>query len=134
MATSPCQAAVPAYSALDSTTAIAAVLLKMAGAVSKNRPFVRDISDIFFNLKQRGFRFRDLGLRKIPGGYYSEDVEGFVGQLLSLGYARQRSPIKLTENGRKFCEAIVREENNQLEVAKLREELESISQDGPATV
>src|SRR2546428_9412565 len=119
------------YSDVDSTAAIALVLRRTAADDSKNRPFVRDVSDIFFQLKQRGFRFRDLGLRKIPGGYYSEDVETFVGQLLSMGYAIKRSPIKLTEEGEKFCREIEEAEKNQDEVIRLREELEKVLQETP---
>lgn len=119
------------YSGLDSTTAIALVLRRTAADDSKNRPFVRDVSDIFFELKQRGFRFKDLGLRKIPGGYYSEDVETFVGQLLSMGYATKRSPIKLTEEGERFCKEIEEAEKNQDEVIRLREELEKVLRETP---
>jgi len=131
MATSAYQSVVPVYSGIDSTTAIALVLRRTAAADSKNRPFVRDVSDIFFELKRRGFRFRDLGLRKIPGGYYSEDVETFVGQLLSMGYARKRSPIELGEEGKKFCREIEEAEKNQDELIRLREELEKVLQETP---
>ena len=131
MATSTYQRLDPVYSGLDSTTAIALVLRRTAADDSENRPFVRDVSDIFFELKQRGFRFRDLGLRKIPGGYYSEDVETFVGQLLSMGYAVKRSPIKLTEEGKKFCREIEETDRNQHEVISLREELEKVLRETP---
>jgi len=57
-------------------------------------------------------RLKNLGLRAIPGGYYSEDVEMFLGQLLSMGYATQRSPIKLTPEGELFCREIRDEEAN----------------------
>ena len=132
MATSACQAAIPAYSGLESTIAIAAVLGKTAGAASTNRPFVRDVSNVFFGLYQRGLRFPDLGLRKIPGGYYSEDVESFVGQLLSLGYATQRSPIKLTPEGEKFCREIEERAQNRDDLIKLHKELEELLQGSPA--
>jgi len=132
MATSACQVAVPAYSDLDSTAAIAAVLRRTAGGDSPSPPFVRDVSDIFFALKERGLRFRDLGLRKIPGGYYSEDVETFVGQLLSIGYATRRSPIKLTPDGEKFCREIEEAAQNQDELIKLRGEVERLLQESAA--
>lgn len=134
MATSGYQAVVPVYTGIDSTAAIALVLQRAVAEDRRNRPFVRDVSDIFFKLKQRGFRFRDLGLRKIPGGYYSEDVEGFVGQLLSMGYATQRSPIKLTMQGKEFCETIVERQGNKEEMGRLREEVDRIMQQIPASV
>jgi hypothetical protein len=123
------------YSNIDSTAAIALVLDMAAADCPQGRPFVRDISEIFFRLKkERGIRFKDLGLRKIPGGYYSEDVESFVGQLLTMGYAKQRSPIRLTEKGRKFCETIIEEEDHQDEIATLRDELKHLMRERPASV
>ncbi|HME01263.1 MAG TPA: hypothetical protein VKM93_28610 [Terriglobia bacterium] len=118
--------ATQAYSNIDSTTAIAAVLQAATAGNPKDRPFVRDISGILFTLKQRGFRFRDLGLRKIPGGFYSEDVENFVGQMLSMGYATQRSPIRVGKEGERFCHSIVEAEKNREELAKLLGELENL--------
>jgi hypothetical protein len=133
MATPACQTPVaPAYSGLDSTAAIAAVLRRTAAGDSPNRPFVRDVSDIFFGLRQRGLRFRDLALRKIPGGYYSEDVETFVGQLLSMGYATRRSPIKLTPEGERFCQEIEDAVRDQGELIKLRAEVERLLQESAA--
>lgn len=111
------------YSGLDSTTAIALALQLATTEVPKDRPYVWDISDTLFTLMNSGFKFRDLGFRKIPGGYYSEDVEGFVGRMLSMGYATERSPIRLTESGRAFCQKIVAAEGDREEVARLREAL-----------
>jgi hypothetical protein len=122
------------FSKVDSTSAMALVLQLTTDAAYINRPLVRDVSDIFFRLKQRGVRLKDIALRKIPGGFYSEDVEGFVGELLSMGYASERSPIKLTEDGKQFCGKIVREEKNQDEMARLRSMLEELLRDWPTTV
>jgi len=125
---------VHAYSSIDSTAAIALVLERATADERRDRPFVRDVSGVFFELKRRGFKFRDLGLRKIPGGYYSEDVEGFVGQLLSMGYATQRSPIKLTKHGNEFCDTIIDRQGNKEEMARLRDEVDRIMQQVPASV
>ncbi len=132
MATAAPSAVGPVHSDIDSTAAIALVVHRATADEPTDRPFVRDVSKIFFELKQRGLTFRDLGLRKIPRGYYSEDVEGFVGQLLSMGYARERSPIRLTEAGKAFCETIVREEKNQAEMTRLRTELEKLMREHSA--
>jgi hypothetical protein len=122
------------FSKVDSTSAMALVLQLTTDASYSNRPLVRDVSDIFFRLKQRGVRFRDIALRKIPGGFYSEDVEGFVGQLLSMGYASERSPIKLTETGKAFCGKIVQEEKDQDGMARLKSELEDLLRGWPVAV
>ena len=109
------------YSKVDSTAAIALVLARSMQNRTEDFPYVKDISGLLFRLREKGFRVRDLGLRRIPDGYYSEDVETFVGQLLSMGYASQRSPIKLKVKGVTFCEEMVKEEagKNKEEVEKL---------------
>lgn len=126
MATPAIQRADSAYSGLDSTTAIAMALQVATAEAPEDRPYVWDISETLFTLTGRGFRFKDLGFRKIPAGYYSEDVEGFVGRLLSVGYATERSPIRLTESGRAFCERIIAAEQDREEVARLRRALEEL--------
>jgi hypothetical protein len=122
---------VRAYSGLDSTAAIACVVLKTTDNPPPTAPFVRDISDILFIMSQRGFNLNDLGLRKIPGGYYSEDVETFLGQLLCVGYATRRSPIRLTDEGKEFCKKIVAAEDNKEELARFQNQLESVLREGP---
>lgn len=109
------------YSNVESTAAIALLLARSMEHRSDRWPYVKDISGLFFNLRERGFQFRDLGLRRIPDGYYSEDVENFVGQLLSMGYATQRSPINLDDEGVRLCEKIVAKEveKNKREIERL---------------
>ncbi len=109
------------YSNLDSAAAIALVLKKSVQLQAKEWPYIRDISRLLYELRGKGFRFRDLGLRSIPGGYYSEDVETFVGQLLSMGYATHRSPIRLEQKGEELCDEIL-----QAEEQTKREELEKL--------
>ncbi len=116
------------YSDLDGATAIALVLSRAASQRAARGPYIKDISHLLFELRLKGFRFRDLGLRKIPGGYYSEDVETFVGQLLSMGYATQRSPIKLEENGAKLCQDMVKTEaaDHPAEVERLERAVDEL--------
>lgn len=92
---------------------VALLLRKAAQVESQGWPYIKDISMLLFELREKGFRFRDLGLRRIPEGYYSEDVETFVGQLLSMGYATQRSPIRLEPEGAKLCDEILEVESGE---------------------
>lgn len=112
-----------AYSTVDSAAAIALVLKESirCRSTSEQWPYIRDISRVLYDLREKGFKFRNLGLRPIPGGYYSEDVETFVGQLLSMGYATQRSPIRLEKKGEELCGEIL-----QAEEQTKREELERL--------
>jgi hypothetical protein len=116
------------YTGIDSTGAIALVLARSMGHRTDAWPYVKDISELFFKLRQKGFRLRDFGLRRIPDGYYSDDVENFVGQLLSMGYATQRSPIKLAEAGVHLCDEIVAKESetNKTELEKLMKAVDEL--------
>jgi hypothetical protein len=123
------------YSKVDPSAAIALVLAKSIRRKSDQWPYVKDISEIFFRLREAGFRFRGMGLRRIPDGFYSEDVETFVGQLLSMGYATQRSPINLEEDGLKLCEELwAREkegERDKAEVDRLSEVVDNLLSKSP---
>lgn len=118
------------YSKVDPSAAIALVLAKSTRRKSEQWPYIKDISEIFFHLREVGFRFRGLGLRRIPDGFYSEDVESFVGQLLSMGYATQRSPINLEDEGLRLCEDIwareKKSDHNRAETERLNEEVERL--------
>jgi len=116
------------YTDIDTTGAIALVLARSMDRRTDTWPYVKDISEIFYRLREKGFRLRDLGLRRIPDGYYSDDVENFVGQLLSMGYATQRSPIKLVDAGVQLCDEIVAKEGetNKTELEKLMKALDDL--------
>lgn len=118
------------YSTLDPSVAIALTLTLSTSVQSRKKdwPFVRDISALLYRLRGKGYRFRGLGLRTIPDGYYSEDVETFVGQLLSMGYAIQRSPIQLDAAGQKLCDEIIEQasRDQQEEVLRVRTALQEL--------
>lgn len=128
MATTAIKPLVSRYSSVDKAYPIAYALLKTAGPGQARNPLIRDIAGYLYRLLEQGIRFRNLGLRGIPGGYYSEDVEAFVGHLLSMGYAVQRSPIKLTPGGEEFCEKVLAEETDAspAELAGLRDAIDAV--------
>jgi hypothetical protein len=69
---------------------------------------VEDISKLFVDLEAKsGAEVREIALRSVPDGYYSEDVESFVGRFLAAGYAKARSPIKFEGPGLNVCRAMV---------------------------
>jgi hypothetical protein len=115
-------------SRVDKASAIAAILLKTATPGQRGGPYIRDVSGVLYELRQEGLRLKNLGLTAIPGGYYSEDVEMFLGNLLSMGYATQRSPIKLTPEGQLFCREILEEEANanSAELANLEKAVDRV--------
>ena len=91
----------------------------MAAAViralsTSDQSSVEDISSLLFKLKNAGVELGDIALRRVPGGFYSEDIEALIGHYLAAGYATQFSPVKLTETGRQLLTDIInaeREEN-----------------------
>jgi hypothetical protein len=69
---------------------------------------VEDISELFVDLEEKsGTKVLDVALRAVPNGFYSEDVESFVGRFLASGYATARSPIVFDESGLKVCREMV---------------------------
>ncbi len=93
----------------------ALVLMAVLAADEKAReqkregPTVREISGVLYDLQRRGVPLERVSLRRVPGGYYSEDVERQIGQYLAAGYARQRSPFTLTSEGRRQCWQVLSE-------------------------
>ena len=86
---------------------------------------IEDISKLFVDLEGKPVRLRDVALRSVPGGFYSEDVESFVGRFLAAGYAKSRSPIKFYGSGLMLCRKMVRKalSENPEEVKKVAREL-----------
>ncbi len=101
------------------------IALSVLVAKDMGKPLeIEMISRVLFDLKKQGFNVGDVAFRRVPGGVHSEDVEAFVGRLLSAGYARARSPIEFFEDGIRVCETIIDDErrNNAFvfdEAAKL---------------
>ena len=82
---------------------------------------IEDISGLFVELQESDAKVREVALRSVPRGLYSEDVESFVGRFLAAGYAKARSPIKFEESGLRVCRDMVRKalQRNPGEVAKV---------------
>ncbi len=70
-------------------------------------PTVEDISSRISILLDENMSIDNLGLRKVPGGVYSEEVETFVGHLLAEGLATHRSPVQLTSHGEDLLRTII---------------------------
>lgn len=73
---------------------------------------IEDVSKFFFEVRQKGLDddVERVALRRVPGGFYSDDVEAFLGRLLDGPYAVARSPVELTEQGTALCWEIVQKE------------------------
>ncbi len=52
-------------------------------------------------------------MRRVPGGFYSEDIETLVGHYLAAGYATQLSPVKLTDRGWQLLAETIAEERKE---------------------
>jgi hypothetical protein len=108
------------------TTAIRrdALLAKVVDAAlpkhgSDELPSIERISFLLFELKKADIDLGEIALRRVPGGFYSEDVETFVGHYLAAGYAEQLSPVKLTDRGKVvLAETIAEERRDNPEVLR----------------
>lgn len=71
---------------------------------------IEDISRLLYTLRSSGIDIGQIDLRRIPGGFYSEDLEILISHYLDSGFADQKSPLKLKSEGLKLLEEIVEEE------------------------
>ena len=80
---------------------------------SDQLPSIERISFFLYELKKAGVDLGEIALRRVPGGFYSEDVETFIGHYLAAGYANQLSPVNLTETGRRMLTETIAEERKE---------------------
>jgi len=81
---------------------IAAILLSTSGSVS-------DLSRKLIELKNHGINIGYIAIRRVPEGFYSEDIDQHISYLLTYDYVRERSPtVTLSEKGRNLCEEVVK--------------------------
>jgi hypothetical protein len=71
---------------------------------------IEDISRLLYTLRSSGEDIGAIDLRRIPGGFYSEDLEILISHYLDSGFADQKSPLKLKSEGLKLLEDIVEDE------------------------
>jgi hypothetical protein len=71
---------------------------------------IEDISRLIYTLRNSGEDIGAIDLRRIPGGFYSEDLEILISHYLDSGFAEQKSPLKLKSEGLKLLEEIVEDE------------------------
>jgi len=88
----------------------AAIMAASPKQGSDTLPSIEHISSLLFQLKKKGIDLGEIALRRVPGGFYSEDVETFIGHYLAAGYAKQFSPVELTDKGRKALAEMIAEE------------------------
>jgi hypothetical protein len=74
---------------------------------------IEDISRNLFSLSQSGISLGEISLKRIPGGFYSEDVEILVGHFLDANFAVRRSPVQLTKEGEKVLDTIIHQEKKK---------------------
>ena len=73
---------------------------------------LEDVSGIIVRLQESRpkLRIHEIAMRRVPHGYYSEDVEAFFGRLIGGGYAdSEKGGIKLNDKGLKIFQEITGE-------------------------
>ena len=71
---------------------------------------IEQIADRFVRLKEKGVPIPPIRLRRIPGGYYSEDIEAFVGRQAAVGNADAQNPVEFSASGVEACKRILASE------------------------
>ncbi len=91
----------------------AAVLAAHQRSKERQPPRIEDISKLLFDLRQSGISLGEISLKRIPGGFYSEDIEILIGHYLDAKFATKRSPVQLSEQGRQLLHTIIQEERKE---------------------
>ena len=92
----------------------AAVLAAYRKANESSKPArIEDIARLLFDLRQSGINLGEISLKRIPGGFYSEDVEILIGHYLDAKFASKRSPVQLSDEGRDLLSSIISEERKE---------------------
>ena len=90
----------------------------------RNEFDIEDISHLLHALRISSIDIGQIDLRRVPGGFYSEDLEILMSHYLESGIVGQRNPLRLNPEGVKFLTEIVEEErNNNQEAIKVVEEV-----------
>jgi hypothetical protein len=74
---------------------------------------IEEISQKLYTLRDSGVDLGGIDLRRVPGGFYSEDLEILIGHYLDSNFAEQRNPVILKPQGFKLLHEIVEEERKQ---------------------
>jgi len=92
----------------------AAVLAAYRKANERSKPaLIEDIAGLLFELRRSGINLGEISLKRIPGGFYSEDVEILIGHYLDARFATKRSPVQLSAEGQDLLSSIIREERKE---------------------
>jgi len=91
----------------------AAIMAALSKQNSGHLPDIEYISSLLFQLKKEGIDLGEIALRRVPGGYYSEDIETLIGHYLAAGYATQYSPVTLTDRGKQLLAETIAEERKE---------------------
>lgn len=96
------------------TLLAAAVKAAHRQSAEREKPLrIEDISLNLFNLSQSGINLGEISLKRIPGGFYSEDIEILVGHFLDANFATRRSPVQLTKEGENVLNSIIHQEKKK---------------------
>ena len=94
--------------ALNTGAIIAALVLQTDRKIAKN--LIEFLSGELVELKEKGINISGVSIKNVPDGYYSEDIEHFIGDLLMAGYAKQGNFFNINEEGKDICKKLINEE------------------------
>lgn len=98
-------------SAVKQDTLLAMAIL--AAFRQQNEAEIEQISQNLYTLRNCGVDIGAIDLRRVPGGFYSEDLEILIGHYLDSNFAEQRNPVILKPQGFELLHQIVEEERKE---------------------
>ncbi len=81
-------------------------------AQKRHVPSIEEISKFLYELTQAGITMHELYLKRVPGGFYSESADTFVGHAAQAGQATllKRGRFQFSNKWLRLCVDIVLEE------------------------
>lgn len=76
----------------------------LAGVLlSAEEESIENLSEKLIELQKNGIDISPVKVRRVAGGYYSEDLDRMISSFVITGVAKQRSPFTLIGKGRERC-------------------------------
>lgn len=93
---------------LNCGAVFAALVLKADGESADH--LMKNLSGKLVELSKKVINISVVSIKDVFDGYYSEDIEMFIGDLLMHGLAREGEVFRLTKEGRDVCKRFINEE------------------------
>ena len=81
--------------------------------IGEKKPTVKELAGKLAEGARNGLKTGSLDIRRVPDGYYSENLDEFVGAMTAFQFATKRSPLDLTSEGQAFLKDLIIKASDQ---------------------